>query len=270
MTHLTAAEILALRDGEAGARTDDHRRHLDACPDCREAVDAARFRARRVEGALPPGPELTPTGLDAARDRIRARLPAAGGSARGTAGVPVESARRARRGSPWGGVGALARAAGLVLLVAGGAAAFPGSPVRSWIEARLGEPTTAARPAEEAREAAALAPPAEIGVRLTVTSGPVEVSLSGIAPGDRVTVERADGPELAVFAPDGSRFRSADGRVDAEAAGGPVRVRLPSGVTPVTLRVDGRVWLRWTDGESETPGPLVERDGGRLVFEVPR
>lgn len=269
MKHLTAAEVLAVRDGEDGPSTEEHRSHLEACASCREAVDAARLRAKRVEAALPPGPDLSRTDLDVARARVRARLGAGSGS--GSRGA---DAGRERRVAPpvgaWGGLGSLARAAGLVLLLAGGAAAFPGSPVREWLDARFGESTVAVAPATEAEAETAAAAPAETGIRLLVESGPVEVGLRGLAPGDRVVVERADGPELAVFAPDGSRFRSADGGVEAEAAGGPVRVRLPSGVAPVTLRVDGRVWLRWTEAGAATPGPLVEDDAGRLVFEVPR
>jgi hypothetical protein len=106
------------------------------------------------------------------------------------------------------------------------------------------------------------------GVRIRVEEGPVTVSILGVARGTRIEVSRADVPELSVFAPEGSRFRSGDADVEVVADGGPIRVELPVAATPATLRVDGRTWLLWTDRGPDLRRAPVERSGDAIVFEV--
>jgi hypothetical protein len=96
----------------------------------------------------------------------------------------------------------------------------------------------------------------------------VEVVVEGAAAGTRLEVERGQGPELEVRAPDGSRFASAERRVVIRPRGGPVRVRLPAGAVPATVRVGGEVYLRWTTDGLEVTGPAVEREPERVVFRV--
>jgi hypothetical protein len=96
----------------------------------------------------------------------------------------------------------------------------------------------------------------------------VEVVVEGAAAGTRLEVERGQGPELEVRAPDGSRFASAERRVVIRPRGGPVRVRLPAGAVPATVRVGGEVYLRWTTDGLEVTGPAVERGPERVVFRV--
>ena len=176
--HLTASELVALRDGEEAGLDAGRTAHLEACPRCREALEAARARARRIEGALPTGATPTPEAMERARAAVRARLGGAAGhghdrAAGSRAGVAGGTGRReradvpaapspdtgrgpgptrregpGRRSRPEGrradddpsrevglavggspvGPWSLARAAGLLLLLAGGAAALPGSP----------------------------------------------------------------------------------------------------------------------------------------------
>jgi hypothetical protein len=101
-----------------------------------------------------------------------------------------------------------------------------------------------------------------------VDDGPVEVVVEDAAAGTRLEVERGEGPELEVRAPDGSRFASAERRVVIHPQGGPVRVRLPAGAVPATVRVGGDVYLRWTVDGPEVRGPAVERAPERVVFRV--
>lgn len=267
--HLSAAEILTVRDGEAGTVEDEGAAHLRSCARCRDALARARFRAQRIDAALPPGPELDPATLEQARARVRARLAPAGSSIPASSPPGASGTAGTMGGGHRWGLADLARAAGLILLLAGGAAALPGSPVRQWITSAFEEPAKAAAPAAvEAVPEAAVAGSAETGVRLRVAAGPVEVAVTGAGAGVRIEVERGEGAELAVFAPEGSRFRSAEGRVEVTAAGGPVRVRLPAVALPATVRVDGQVYLRWTRTGPEILGSVVERREGRIVFEV--
>ena len=80
-------------------------------------------------------------------------------------------------------------------------------------------------------------------MRGSVTS-PVRVNLLGLAPGEEVTVVWIPTDEVAVFAGAHSRFTTRDTLVQATLSGGPVRLELPSSVRPLTLVVNGRVWLR--------------------------
>jgi len=276
MTHLTPAEIVALRDDELEIVSQDRRAHLEGCPPCRQALGSARERARRVAEGLPPAPTLSDEEITGAREAVRARLgdPAHGPGAPASGGDSPEGdhgdARVRPLHRPGWGLGALARAAGLVLLLGGGAAALPGSPVRAWIEEALQDPVAAVGEAPEPSPAAeaAPAPTGETGVRVRVDEGPIAVVVHGAAPGSRIRVVLAQGRELAVFAADGSRFRSSDGQVEVTAAAGPIRVRLPRSVLPATLSANGRVYLRWTGTGLETPGPVVTRGEEEVVFEV--
>lgn len=265
--HLVAAELLAVRDEGTGCLEAERAAHLQACDRCRQALDETRSRARRIEAALPRGRELDRAAMEEARARIRTRLT----STRRPAPADTASGTKGRQGPDhpghrWG-LASLARAAGLVLLLAGGAAALPGSPVRHWIVSAFEDPAPAAE-AVEAVPIADAAGPAETGVRLRVSGGPVEVAVTGAGAGTRIEVRQDEGAELAVFAPEGSRFRSAEGRVEVVASGGPVRVRLPSGAFPAILRVDGVVYLRWTRDGPTILGPVIEREDGRIVFDV--
>ena len=77
------------------------------------------------------------------------------------------------------------------------------------------------------------------------------------------------GDEAAVFAPVGSRFTSAVGRIEAVTTAGPVRVELPRDVTPVALEVNGRIYLRNTAGGLSIMGPTLERTDSDIVFRLP-
>lgn len=263
MMHLDDGQLLALRD-DPHLVDDERRAHLGSCPTCVQALEASRRRGDDVAhalGALDHGS----WNLHAARERVRLRVSQAAAREAGAVSLP---ARRARTAA-W----TLSRAAGLVLLAAGGAAALPGSPLRTWIHERFTR--EAAPPAPAAVEAATAAPAVEaeaeeVGVRLPVTAGPLTVVLRGAAEGTEVRVRWIPGREAAVLAPVGSRFTSGEGRVDATLAPGVVRVELPEGVSPVLLEADGRTLLRVTDSGVEVTGPVLSRSAGGITFRIPR
>lgn len=263
MRHLDEGQVLALRDDPAAAG-EEHARHLNACPACRQALEEAHRQAGAVAAAL-ESLEADAGDLEEARRAVRMRVAAHGAAAADAASLPARATRRAF----W----SLSRAAGVLLVTAAGLSALPGSPVRAWIADRL-RPTPMeprATVAGEAVEAAAPeAPPEEAGVRLPLDGGPLVVVLREAAPGSEIRVTWIPGREAALFAPVGSRFTSGEGRLEATLAAGPVRVEIQRGASPISLEVDGSVLLRSTPGGLEVRGDVVERSADGITFVVPR
>jgi len=102
-----------------------------------------------------------------------------------------------------------------------------------------------------------------------VASGPLHVTLRGVPAGGEILVRWVAGAEAAVFAPAGSRFASGENRIESTVVPGAVRVELPRNLVPVSLEVNGRIYLSRTSEGLEIPGPLVERRTEEIVFQVP-
>ena len=268
MTHLDEGQLLALRD-DPSAAAEEHARHLGACPDCRRALETARLQAGAVASAL-EALEADAGDVEQARRAVRQRVATHGAAAAGGVSLPGRTTRRA--------VWSLSRAAGVLLVTAAGLSALPGSPVRSWIERRLGPgpeeaPARLVAPASEppaAEAPAAEAPTAEAGVRLPLAGGSLAVILRGAQPGTEIRVTWVPGDEAALFAPVGSHFTSGEGRLEATLAPGPVRVEIRRGLPRLSLEVDGSVLLRATSQGLEVEGGVVERDAAGITFVVPR
>ncbi|MDP2958152.1 MAG: hypothetical protein Q8N53_17120 [Longimicrobiales bacterium] len=262
MSHLDEGQLLTLRD-ETAAPEDGTLRHLESCPGCRDALDASRAQALAVAGAL-GALDAAPWDLEGAREKVRLRVSNHAAAAAWAVSLP---ARRPRLAA-W----SLSRAAGLVLLAAAGASALPGSPVRSWMERWVAPPaeeavTPASAPITE--PAAAAVEAEEAGVRLPVSGSGLSLVLRGAAPETEIRVTWIAASEAALFAPVGSRFTSAAGRVEALLVPGTVRVELPRGAVPVSLEVNGRILLRNTPAGLEVSGPVVERTDAGITFRVP-
>ncbi len=248
---------------ERDAADEEAHRHLEGCATCREALEALRARGVAVASALASLDE-EPGTRRRRGSRVRARVAEASASAAG--GRPLGGSRRPRAAF-W----SLSRAAGLLLVTAAAASALPGSPVRAWLGQRFGgdeSATTVPSPAIEGAPAAARAAEAT-GVRLSVPSGPLRVLLRDVRAGTDVRVRLVPGTEASVYAPAGSRFTSAAGRVEARVMPGEVRVELPTGVEPVSLEVGGRIYLRSTDAGLEVHGPVVTRTEDEILFRIP-
>ena len=111
MNHLEESQILAIRDGESVPA--EARAHAATCATCAAAVESAVQRAATIDDVLSAlDRPVEPT---AARAGVRARL---------------KSEPSASEGHRWSGWH-LGRAAALLLLSAGAAAALPGSPIRN-------------------------------------------------------------------------------------------------------------------------------------------
>jgi len=249
MKHLDEGQILAARDGEA--LPPQAQQHLEACTTCGAAVEDARARSEIVARTL--------TALDgpveatAAKAGVRARLGAA---------------RRPRWS--WGGRH-LGRAAALLLLTAGAAAALPWSPVRSLLRPAGPEPRADASAAPSSEAAAPVIRNAETGIAVPVSDGFVQVVVRGADPGTVLEVTWSDQDAARLAAPAGSRFTYAAGRVEVDASRGRVGVELPRAATHVSLEVDGRLYLSGSPAAPEVLGPAVERseDGIRFSVEAP-
>lgn len=269
MTHLAEERLMAVRDGADDLEASTH---LRECAECRRELEALSERRESVAEAL--GTLDAPWDLEASRDGLRSRIQEAWAEsegqktrARGPIRFPDAPVRR-RHTVGW----ALSRAAGLLLVTSVAAYALPGSPVRGWVDGAI----QSVRQRDTFVSPPAPAPPDEsidteaTGIRLDVKTGQLRVVLQDAAPGTEIQVQWVPGTESAVFAPVGSRFTSAQGRIEARVTPGPVSVELPRGVNSVVLQVGDRTFLRKSEaGVNVIEAPLTRSDDG-FVFRIPQ
>ncbi len=236
--HLTEELLLAFLDEEV--EVDERagiRAHLAGCEACAERLDDLRMVTRRVGVALAELDSEPPwTGLP---EPLAAAARADGAS--GDASVrPIQQgrARRARLGGR-----SLAAAAGLVLVLAAGAAAVPGSPVRVWI-ARSADALSTLLAPESAEEAEA----GISSVSIEPPDGVVHISIRQPGPGTRVHVRVAETAQASVEAPE-ARYRVAHDELDVVGGRGEIVIRLPAGLIEATVSVEDRTVARMVDGE---------------------
>jgi hypothetical protein len=246
MIHIDDGVLRAFLDDELpSSEAAAIRTHVLDCGACRARRDELGRAADVVASAL----GLLPSGEPAADswDRVRTSL-----------STPLPG-RGERRG---GGFGTrwMARAAGIVLFTAGGAAAalLPGSPLRTWL-------TDDPVPIETAvTEVAAASTP---GIRSAVASERADVAL--VAPaGVEVAVHRA-GDRAGVFGPEEARFRIEGDRLYAESTIGPLRVELPPSVRDAVVTVNGVLRVELRDGVMVTaPESLGDEPDLLVRFRV--
>lgn len=259
MTHLDEARLLTLRDGDAGIDPVSEA-HVAECGPCQVVLERLRGRSATIAQAL--------ASLDADHDLESARAGVRQRVTGQAAVAPKVTPLRRRRSTLFGME--LSRAAGIILVTAtAAAAAIPGSPIRGWVQGLIssdaGPTNTVAAP--ESSPVGDV--PETAGVRLAVGSGPLHVTLLGVSAGGEIRVHWVVGAEAAVFAPAGSRFTSGENRIDAAVVPGAVRVELPEGLVPVSLEVNGRIYLSRTSEGLEIVGPVAERRAEEVVFRVP-
>ncbi|MEX2608543.1 MAG: zf-HC2 domain-containing protein [Gemmatimonadota bacterium] len=235
MNHVHEGVLQAWLDGELTAsERSGVAEHLQGCLACRDHAAELRAAAERLGAAL--------AFLD-------------------TAPPATLAAPRRRRSFATAFGGGLARAAGLVLLLAGGAAALiPGSPVRSLIVdawRSLGAPVDTvveAPPAEPVQEEIA----ARGGVAVTPVDGAVRVNLVAPSSDVHIRVQLVDAEQAEVDAErTGPAYGLTGGRGWIHIAGieaGRVTVQIPRSVHTATVEVDGRVLVRKV-GDRLVPAP---------------
>ncbi len=276
MNHPSEGVLQAFLDGELAA--DERARvaaHLEACVDCRAALEELRAAATLFATAVRHGDVAVAEGrLSATRAAIQRRAETR--RARPALQIlPPSGARAAtvRR--------AFLRAAVLVLLVAGAAsAAVPGSPIRRffvglWHETTrlLGlAPAAPSAPAPvRVAPAPAPAPTPPSGVSVLPAEGQVHIVVLDAARGlkvhvrvldtDRASVE-ADGPAAS------AHFRTGPGRIEVSGGGaGDLRIGIPRSAAHATVEVDGKPIFALDAGHARRLAP-ADTVGGEDVFEA--
>lgn len=257
MSHAAEGLLQAYMDGEVtGSAAAELEAHLAVCAAC--AAEHQRLRAENevVAGALGL--------LD--RPMPEAVVQQAYWRARGAA------ARPPRRF----GAGALARAAGVLLLVGGGVmAVVPGSPLRRAAQSLLDsgrEPVSAPVTAPAAAPEAAAADADMPGVTMVPREGRVQVRVWAVAASATIRVNLVDGVRVSVQA--GAEagdvsFRTSAGWIQVTNLGaGNMLIEIPRSLPFASLEVDGRQWL-FKDGDSlRLNGPVVEQAKDRVVFRA--
>ncbi len=260
MNHPDDGVLQSFVDGELTAEAAaELRGHLERCPACAQRADDMGVERRIVSEALSE-PDIDVFRIRAAREAV---LDQAGEAATSPGAAPW-----------WRG--SLTRAAGLVLLLAGaGSAAIPGSPVRVWLEQRIDPPAEpAVAPVAEPVEAAPATPPTEsgpqeAGIQVEPGDGPFTVSITGLPAGAAVEVVLVDGRQSGVYAPEGSRFATTPGGLQAHVDGGYVRVELSRSLDDADVEVDGAIYLRKVGDRLELPGPGQDSTEAHFRFQVP-
>lgn len=262
MTHATEGLLLAYMDGEiddsAAAEISDH---LAACVACAGELDELRRLSSSAHAALGM--------LDATAPILRAR-------------VAISAAGRGGRGRrlSWAGFSGFARAAMLLLALAGVAAAVvPGSPVRIALEATISRVATVLQNEPEpepvpAPPLAAPVPTESMGMAILPADGRVRVLLHAPAGAVEVHVRLVDGPrarvETTTAQPD-VRLRSASGRIEVIGlTAGDVLIDIPRQVAQATVEVGGVLHVFKEGQRLQLAGPAGTDSGETVHFRTGR
>lgn len=257
MVHLTDGNLQAWIDGELAGEPEVEarvRHHVGACEECADRLTVLRQRSERFSRAMLALDEGTAAPADPGP------LPLAATRGR---------ARRPWRRTGWG----LARAAGLLLVVAGAASAIvPGSPVRSWIGVLLSDdraPSIAVDDISPRGEGVEAVGPTVVGV--AADDGRVEVRLRDFGRDSKVHVRLTDAGRATVRVEDtgtGPRFVTAPGQLEVIGTTGDVWVDLPRSAHESAVTVDGEPLVRVTDGEIRILRPAVDSLREEVVFRI--
>jgi hypothetical protein len=240
-----------LPPGEAAAAE----AHLGACPAC-----AAELRALR--------------GVHERASLLLARADAPAPVAQATMAMRARRMRAARYAEARR---TLARAAVLLLALAGVAAAVPGTGVHEWVTSAVlpaAKAPVQPRIAREAARAPAAAPVADAsptGVSIRADGGAVKVVLIGVPATVEVRAHLVAGDVAGVLARGPAaataRFRTSTGKIEVmEAAAGVLEVQLPRGASAASVEVNGRVYVA-KDGDALRVLPAAASGHGP-VFRV--
>jgi anti-sigma factor RsiW len=275
MTHATEGLLQAYLDGEIDSpAVAELREHLDGCELCSSELRELQSAAVHVHEAL---------GLIAAdAPMLRARAAIAAARRESTPVQQVSEPASAWRRLSRLGAGSFARAAMLLLALAGaGAAAIPGSPVRLALEttfARVaqffgaGNGAVAVDAGAEAPSGAA--PEAAIGSRMGVlpADGRVRVLLHPPGGEVEVTVRLVDAARAQVetaMAGQGVRFRTGAGRIEVAGLGaGRVIIEIPRTVQAATIEVNGLIHVYKQGAVLQLSGPAGREQGEQVRFRI--
>lgn len=216
--------------------------HLLECGPCRNRVEELRTLSARVSGHLSP---LDPVvDVEAAMWQLHQR----------------RSKRRSSAPRRWNAAAALL----VFFMTAAGAAAFPGSPIRSWI-ANRGEPAGDAftNPAQPESVGPS-------GIAVLPVAGEVEAILRSVPGGGEVRIQIADVDALELETAATARYTTAPGRIETVIDEDPpasILIRVPSSAREFRLVLEDRTLLRWSEGNFiPDDGIQNEADEGMGTF----
>ena len=244
--HLDEEQFERLRDGELPpAGLDAARRHVGECASCASRLDRARAEDARLAALF--------AALDAAAPPSAQERTSALASVLAAAGAPARAHGPRRRVR-------VAVAAALLVVVAGAAVGFPGSPLRAWWSTVLDPRGAAGRddaPAPETSPRATSPSPDPVGIavdpgrRLVLRFTSVQAAGSAI-----IRIVSTD--RLVVEAPAGAAtFDTAEGMLTIrnEGASADFQIDVPITAPSVEIRVAGRRAWRRAAGRIDGTGP---------------
>jgi len=267
MNHAPEGTLQAHLDGETtGEIATEVQNHLDECPVCRAEFERMRADSDLLSSALraldEPAAEAV---VEHALWQVRAahRRPA-----------PAPRNRFV--------MGALARAAVLLLVLAGALAAIPGSPLRELLTDLMKEDAAPAVREPEPQPAAVAPAPepaspetrrAELpGVALLPAQGRMRIMVWSAKPGATIRVNLIDGTRVSVEAGSDAedvRFRTAMGRIEVMNLGhAEAVIQIPRSLPFASLDVDGRQWLFKDGDQLRLNGPVIEQAADMVVFRA--
>jgi len=261
MPHPDDGHLVAWLDGELEPGDGSGvREHVAGCAECRSRAEVLRGASAvfsravlvlddQATGLADPGPLPVAAALsDVGRHRLR------------------------RTG--W----SLARAAGLILVAVGAAAALvPGSPVRDWLEG-FGETDAPAEvsPSEAGEEAHAeeATRPGPAAISVEPVAGSLVVSLQGFARNSNVRVRLTDARRatVRVTGEAGSpRFVTGPGTLEVIGSReGEIWVELPRSASGAVVRVDGQAAVRIEGGQLVVLWPESDSSYEEAVLKINR
>jgi len=273
MTHLDSGALQTLLDHElTGADRTTVDAHVGACDTCSAELAELRSASAEWAGAVAL--------LDVAAPMLetRVRIEQAHGQA-------IRHLTRRLFSVAGMAPAALARAAAVILLLAGAAsAAIPGSPVRRWASELLDRATRlfgAETPSAPATPVGSVQPGAPAptatqqpfsGVGAALANGAIQISLHSVAEGARISIRYTDARSASVdaFPPisEPPQYRSSAGRIDVfgvDRAG--IVVTLPRSAQ-ATIEVNGRLYYSRRNGEERILAPGAQHGEDGITFQM--
>lgn len=269
--HVSDETLLAFLDREVRAvERSEIEEHVARCEACAIRLEWVRSASGRVGEALEALDGEAPwTGMPAVLAQAARTAGADTGMTepvRSIASAP--SIRRAPRfsGRP------VAVAASLVLLLAAGAWAVPGSPVRAWLS---GTATAVAElfrsDAPETDVATADASPentSDAGVFVEPRDGRVQVSLWAAAAGTRVRIGLTSAEFASARSTGASgRYSVGPGLIEVSEASGEMIIELPRQVPEARVEIDGRIVVRKRGNELYLT-PAADSSTAQILLET--
>jgi hypothetical protein len=251
--HLDDARVVMLRDMLPDENPFDQgdASHLRACAACAAELEDARVRGSVVSDALDALD--FPVDVAAAKTAVRARLDDRRSGA-------AEPGRHSARSIPLG------RAAAILLLTAGAAAALPWSPISPW---RTAPTTPTSIPTTTTEPPAPVAAASTASVTVDVIDR-IDFVIRSAAVGSAVDVVWRDDTAASVAAPEGSSFALGAGRVEVDASAGAIHIEAPRGAD-LAVTVNGRTFLERTAAGLTVvePAASVTDEGVRFLVREP-